>query len=337
MYLNLLNLQHKDYEVDFKFFKNYLKHLSDIQDFSIKNGIYFSIIGHISLILLSNKIYRNPHDIDILILLKDLNDWISFLKEEWEWFGDVENINIMHLFIKDKLQKFASTNIKTCSITENEADLYEINGNTFTIFKGSKSNNETDEKIIAQPQFICHDPKKKTHDNKNFVELNDNTFKIWFYTNSLAQHFKAYIIFYDKDFNHKQIIECSFQFDHLENNKTYAYWSSPEFNLKKFNGCYYRIFVHKEMLPIRLQNISTKILLECYVYKDFSKYPRVPVIYTDKRSPVNNLNIFFNGQPTIVQYPTRVLNNKYGRPKDLDDYEVYKYLLDEYPLTNQSK
>lgn len=334
MYLNLINLEYKDYEVDFNKIKIYLNHLSEIQKFSIENKIYFSLIGHLSLILLSRKIYRNPDDIDILILLKDLNKWLNFLKQDWTIFGNIESLNILQMFVGNELQKFASTNVKTCSISEKDADLYKISFNNFNLHSKSRSFNEINKENIAQPQFIYHDPQKKTHKNTDFVEFHRDKFKIWFYTNNLAQHFKSYLIFYNNDLSVKELIECSFQYDFVENNSIYAYWCSPEIDFDLFNGCFYRIFVHKELFAIRLQHPQTKILLECYICKNLCSFYDAPIKYIDKYGPIKNLSISFNRLPMEIQYPYRALNNKYGRPKDLDDYEVYRYLMDEYPLTN---
>lgn len=329
--MNLLNIQHKDYKVDFNKLKMYFDYLFQIHEFATNNKIYYSIIGHISLILLSRKVYRNPDDIDILIKLDELDKWVDFIKEDWDWFGHVNAIEFIHMFKKDELQKFASININNCSIKEDTADLYKINDKNFTLFSSSQCDNIIDEKLIVQPQFLYHDPTKKRHDGKDFIEINEEKFKIWFYTNALTQHFASYIIFYDKDLNYKEIIQCDFIHDYIKDNVVYAYWCSPEIDLKKFDGCYYRIVVNKQLLSIRFQNKLTKTLMEFYIYKNFFKVRNVPIFFQDRLSVIRHLNVKFQGLLLPVQYPFRALNNKYGRQKDLDDYEVYEYLMKQYP------
>jgi hypothetical protein len=334
MYLNLINVDYKDYKVDFNKFKLYLEYVYQIHDYALKNKLELTLIGHISLILLSRKIYRTPEDIDILTSLKDLNKWADFFKEDWEW--DIRHREIAGRFVRNELQKFASTNIDTCSIIEDSADIYKINDNNFSLFKGSKSSNQINTKIPEQPEFVYHDPSKKTHNNNNFIEYNDNKFKIWFYTNNLARSFKSYIIFYDQNLIRKEFIECSFQYDYIKDNTTYAYWCSPEIDLNTFKKSYYRIFVHKEMFGLKLRNRTTRILLECYIYKNLLDLYNIPITYIDNCSIYDErFDFLLNGKSIQIKYPDKIFKEKFGREKDLDDYEVYKDLLHQYPLTNQ--
>lgn len=333
MFINLINFHHEDYQVDFDKFKIYLDYIVEIQDFAIDNNLDFTLMGHIALILMSNKIYRNPEDIDIAIPARDIEKWLDFFRKEWDWFGNVSNINSTALFLKDELQKFASTNIDTCSTKEEGADLYQIKNKNFSLSKKGKSTNQINKDIIAQPEFIYHDPLKEKLKGGNYTEIDNETFKIWFDTNGVGQSFKSFIIFYDANLQKKEIIECSFSHDFVKDNTTYACWSSPVIDLNKFNNCYYRIFIHKHKLSIKFQNKRTKIFLECYLDKSLFD-SSVPIRYTHGLDPHEGFRTFFNKKPIKLSYPLNIFNSKYGRKKDLDDYEIYKDLIQKYPLTN---
>jgi hypothetical protein len=334
MFINLLNLQYENYKVDFDILKVYFNHLADIQEYSIENNLEFHLIGHISLILLSNKIYRNPDDIDIKINSNLTHEWLNFFKNDWDWCGSVENAGRLHLFLENKLSKFASRNINNCAMVENEADLYKINDKQFLTYSHSQSTNLMDGDIYARPQFICHDPEKNFFDDKPFIEIKKNTFKIWFYTNSVEQYFKSFIIFYEDNLKHQKIIECGFRYDYKVDNEIYAIWSSPELNLEEFNRSYYRILIQKDLFAVRLKNKITKVILELYLKKENLTQYSAPIIFNENDELNPSIGVIFNNKPLKVAYPSNCLRHKYGRKKDIDDYKIYGHLLDKYPLTN---
>ena len=337
MTLNLSFIKYKDYQVDFKYLQTCFNHLSEIQDFSIKNNLPFKVIGHISLILLSNKVYRNPDDIDIQVNKNDFKKWFVFFQKEWNLWGGPETYNKLKLILEDKAIKYASIDINNCSEIENKADLYKINNKTLSLDYCAVDNNVIENHIDDPwdpfPKFVIHNPSQKKHDGKPFIEIKNNKFKIWFYSNRVGQNSKSFIIFYDAKLKHKELVECTWQYDYDFNNKVSAYWSSPELDIEKFETSYYRIFIYKNCLGLTFKNKISDIKLETYLMSHtLEKYRPIPTTYQSSIITLNSYNeLLLNNKIIRVGTLKEIFLSKFNRSKDLDDYEIYKYLFDKYP------
>lgn len=333
---NLLKIKYKNYKVDLKYLQTCFNHLLDIQDFSIKNNLPFKLIGHICLILLSNKVYRNPNDIDIQINVNDFSKWVNYFITEWGYWGNLDIINKIKLFVKNEAIKFASINGNNCSGVENKSDIYKLDSKIFSLNLHSIDDSiieyGVDDLYDPFPKFLVHNPNQKKHDEKPFIEIKNNKFKIWFYSNQVGQHCKSFIIFYDLELKHKELIECMWEYDYNTNNKVYAYWSSPELDLEKFQKLHYRIFLYKHGLGFTFKNKISDIILEVHLRSQtLEKYSLVPITYQYSNFLLNDsYELLLNNKIIKVSTLKEIFLNKYNRSKDLDDYEVYKYLFNEY-------
>jgi len=338
--VNLTKIDSKNYTIDFDKLKIIIGHVNEIVNISKHKNLKLILIGHLSLIFLSRKIYRDISDIDILIKKEDFLIWIENLEAEWEWFGDTISLDYgryLKMFLKNQLQKFASNDIFNCAVSENLGALYEIKNDfniykKFNIFNKIKTNEDNLIKDLC-PQWIYHDPKKKLNRNLPLIEKNKNFFKIRFCTNSVGKHFKSFIIFYDKNLKHKKIVECKYEIDINHNEEIHSYWLSPDLDLNEYNNCFYRLFIHKYQYSIRLINKNTKIILDCYLSNnDLLNMFNIDIQYIQPIQEISSIPIILNDHEIYLSNPHYALSNKFDREKDRDDFEFYKFLLDEYPL-----
>lgn len=332
---DIFELEYEDYKIDYLYFNQILNHIKEFQNISQNNNIPFILGGHLSLILLSNKIYRTPKDIDLVINMKDFKKWVGCLPHEWNSFNRRDSIDYLPLFLRRKLNIFASIKDSTCTNNEFESTTYEID-NEFKIYKESKNNNfiTGDAGIyLFRPEWSVHNPHEKDENEIPHIEIKNDLFRIIFSTNTLGDHFRSYVIFYDKNFKYKQVIECLFDFDKKLGRKIYSYWSTPFLKFEDYNNSFYKIFIHKSVFSFNMLNKETNMVLDLYIYDDnMSNYFNTNIKYIKLRQESSYIESIFDNSPINLAHPWICLNSKYGRKKDIDDNVVYKNLLDQYPI-----
>lgn len=328
---NIKKEKFKNYTADEGILKLCLTHLDNISDLSIKNNLDFLLVGHLGLILLSNKFYRDINDLDILIPIKHANSWGSLLYKDWDVLVSENYILAAHMFFKSELQKYASVDITSSTVKETDATIYQIKENNFKVYKKSSALNSINLKIIQQPIYVCHDPSKI-----NMVEIIGNQFKLNFYTNSVGQYFKSYVIFYDESLKYKNIVECLFSHDVKNNKTTQCYWTSPLLNLDKYENCFYKIITYKHQFRTTLQHKITKMKIEFWIDNDISNSFQQPIQYSREPSNImynaNIINFDFNNKNILVSNPNFCFDAKYKRQKDIDDYSFFRDLLYKYQV-----
>lgn len=338
---NIKAVKYKDYSIDFGILKKLFDDLKSLLKISKNLQLNIILLGHISLILLSKKAYRTPKDIDILIDKHNFLKLAEGLKSEWCLGINSEYRPYFNKFMKNKLIKFASDDIKNCSEEENLGTIYKIE-NKFDINKKYDVKNLIGPKkeIPFEPKWLYHSPNETTHHQLPFVEKKDNLFKIRFYTNEKSNFFRTAIIFYDNNFQYKKIIECEHESDiHVDDN-IYSYWSSSFLNLEKYNFSYYRIFVFTSEFQFIFKHKKTGNYIDCYIENDIENFFEKNASYLIEKtidSQKNKILFSFNGEIIDLANPHYSLAFKYNRGKDLDDLEFYKDLLNKYPLLTFSQ
>jgi hypothetical protein len=333
---NIKFIKYKDYSIDsdivkilFGYVKKLLKISKDLQ-------LDIILIGHISLILLSKKVYRTPKDIDILVEKHHFLKLAEGLKPEWHLGINSEYRPYFNKFMKNKLIKFASDDITNCSEEENFGTLYKIE-NIFNIYKKYDVQNliSPQKDVPFEPKWLCHNPNQTTHHQLPFVEKKNNLFKIRFYTNEKSNFFRAGIIFYDNNLQYKKIIECEFDSNINVNNNIYSYWSSPFLDFEQYNFTYYRIFVLISEFQFIFKHKKTENYIDCYIENDIENFFEKKVSCLIEKtidSQKNKILFSFNNKIIHLANPHYSLAFKYNREKDFDDLEFYKDLLLKYPL-----
>lgn len=334
---NIFEVEFEDYKIDSVFFNKILTHFTEFQAITKNNNIRFIVAGHLSLVLLSSKIYRTPKDMDIIIDIDDFKKWVNCLSSSWDWFGNLHYLDHLSRFLQKKAQIYGSNKAITCVNSELESTTYEIN-NGFKIYKESTKKNLITRSLEINdnyPEWAVHNPTMSDENKVDHIEIKNDLFKIIFSTNSVGQHFTSFVIFYDKNFKQKKIVECSFNFDKEFNNQKYAYWSTPFLKFEDYNNSFYKIFVHKCIYSTQLINKETKIILDIHVVENNESNFYTPNIEYNTPSQLKfYIKHQFNNELINLSYPYFSSIHKFGRKKDLDDMFIYKDLLDKYPLTN---
>jgi hypothetical protein len=335
----MLDIEKINYNPSNSNLNTFLNHINNFIDIARKNNLNFILVGHLSLILLSKKMYRDPSDIDILISIQEIDEWLEQLdKNEWLWHTNIITFNSLKLFKKFQLQKFASVDYKSCNINENISTLYEIKNGQFLTYSISKFTNKILPNIEDQPKWICHDPENLNNHNLVHVEKRDNLFKIWCVTNSVKKFYKTFIIFYDRDLKHKKLVELNFDHNSSKDNEVCSYWSSPFLDLNEFNNSYYRLFIYRSIFAIKFKHRHSESILDCYFGREnLSLDFKTEIIYSNNANQENNylLSTFKNKELKISNPYFCIKSKSTDREKDLEDYKFYSSLIEEYPLTFQ--
>jgi hypothetical protein len=300
---------YKSYNVDPKYTLEIFNTLKEVHDLSIKHGLDYHLIGHIALALLSKKMYRTPHDLDILINAKNLNNWYDALKNKWCFRGNLEFIK---KFNELKFKKFAASNTNNCAIHSNESQIYnKKDKNVSTILNiGIVNNFSNYDKTIAS--WVYHNPNQNNSQSIKQIEFDDNKFRLWFHTNQVGAGFIGEVNLI-KD-NNTTIIPCTFHSNQELSDKSLSdWWVSDWINNDEFNECKYTICLYKKSISVRLFHKISNISMDLYLNQEQfqSSYELVHI---------DNMQI-------KITQPELSLWNKYNRTKDNDDYEFYKFML----------
>jgi len=112
-------IQYKDYRIDDKHNLKIIETFNDFNEFILKSNLSYLLTGSLALSILSKKIFRTWKDIDIVIDINYITDWLSiFQNENWQIIND--NFTILQIKnIKTNI------NIEICNYLSHSKDYTE--------------------------------------------------------------------------------------------------------------------------------------------------------------------------------------------------------------------
>jgi hypothetical protein len=120
-------IHYKDYKIDDKHNLKIIETFNDFNEFVSKSNLSYLLTGSLALSILSKKIFRTWKDIDIVIDINYITDWLSiFQNQNWQIIND--NFTILQIKnIKTNI------NIEICNYLSHSKDYTEKNINNINI------------------------------------------------------------------------------------------------------------------------------------------------------------------------------------------------------------
>ena len=300
-----------------------------------ENNLNYILTGHLSLIALFEKVYREPSDIDLVIDGKQIRKWIEVLQKEWRPYFYENQI----LQAEGCVKKFYASSSGTINsqnadeyifnVNQKKINYITCNGFAETNFdnvnkkfidrnvfhnREFEPNNEKI-KLIRNP-WVVHSPNESSpFGGQQFEDINGNgeyfraSFKVPLILNR-GKNYSAYITILDQEGN---VIHAEQLYEEIEIEKenilqSESWWIS-DFIKRPADIFSYQIYIKKDDILLPFLN-NNGIKLEMIIDGEFSNFK-----YIEKNICGDVINI---------SPPERLFARKYGRQKDSDDMNFFK-------------
>jgi hypothetical protein len=78
-------IQYKDYKIDEQHHLLLFESLTKLSYLALRNNLTYYVTGSWALLFHTNKIYRTISDIDIIVEIEDLKNWLTVLQHEYDY------------------------------------------------------------------------------------------------------------------------------------------------------------------------------------------------------------------------------------------------------------
>ncbi len=298
-----------------------------------RHNLNYLLTGHLSLIALFGKAYREPSDIDLVIDGKQIRKWVEALRKEWTPYFYENQIlqaeGFVEKFFASSSGTIHSQNASECIFNVSQKEINYIDFNDFIEINFDNINKkiinrdtaddrnfETDnEKIqLLRNPWIVHSPNKTSpFGGQQFEYINEEYFRVSFKTPKIlnrGKNYSAYITIFDQGRNEIQAEQLYEEIEiERENQLESESWWISDFIKRPMDVFSYQIYIKKDDILLPFLN-NNGIKLEMIVDGEFSNLK-----YIEK-------NIY--GDVINISPPERLFARKYGRQKDLDDMNFFK-------------
>jgi len=298
-----------------------------------ENNLNYLLTGHLSLIALFEKAYREPFDIDLVINGKQIRKWIEALKKEWKPYFYENQIlqaeGFVEKFFASSSGTIHSQNASECIFNVSQKQINYITFNDFTETnfdnvnkkfidrefvneRGFETNNEKI-KLIRNP-WVIHSPNQSSpFGGKQFEDINGEYFRVSFKTPQIlnrGKNYSAYITILNQDGSAIQTEQLYEEIEiEKENQLESESWWISDFIKRPVDIFSYQIYIKKDDILLPFLN-NNGIKLEMIIDGEFSNLK-----YIEKNICGDVINI---------SPPERLFARKYGRQKDYDDMNFFK-------------
>jgi hypothetical protein len=298
-----------------------------------QHNLNYILTGHLSLIVLFEKVYREPSDIDLVIDGKQIRKWMQVLSREWRPLFSENQILQAEGFVEKIFASSCGTihseNSNECIFNVNKSEVcYLATNNTAEsnfdninkIFidkelvhdRNLEANNEKIQ--LIQNPWVIHSPNENSpFGGKQFEDINGEYFRVSFKIPQIINRGKnhsAYIVIFDNSGN---IAQTEALYEEIEIKKenqleSESWWIS-DFIKRQADIFSYQIYIKRDDILLSFLNING-IKLEMIIDGEFSNLK-----YIEKNICGDVINL---------SPPERLFARKYGRQKDFDDMNFFK-------------
>lgn len=297
-----------------------------------ENNLNYLLTGHLSLIALFEKAYREPSDIDLVIDGKEIRKWIEVLKKEWRPHFYENQIlqaeGFVEKFYASSSGTISSQNANECIFNISQKEINYISFNDFTESNFDNVNKKfIDREFVNQREFetnnkkiklirspwVIHSPSENSpFGGKQFEDINGEYFRASFKVPLIlnrGKNYSAYITILDQNGNiiHSEQLYEEIQIEKENYLQSESWWIS-DFIKRPMDVFSYQIYIKKDDILLPFLN-NNGIKLEMIIDGEFSNLK-----YIEKNICGNVINI---------SPPDRLFARKYGRQKDLDDMNFF--------------
>lgn len=298
-----------------------------------RHNLNYLLTGHLSLIALFEKAYREPSDIDLVIDGKQIRKWIEALRKEWvPYFYENQILQaegFVEKFFASSSGTIHSQNASECIFNVSQKQINYITFNDFTETNFDNVNkkfidrefvnerlletNNEKIKLIRNP-WIVHSPNERSpFGEQQFEDINGEYFRASFKTPQIlnrGKNYSAYIIILNQDGSAIQTEQLYEEIEiEKENQLESESWWISDFIKRPSDIFSYQIYIKKDDILLPFLN-NNGIKLEMIIDGEFSNLK-----YIEKNICGDVINI---------SPPERLFARKYGRQKDYDDMNFFK-------------